>query len=209
MCTPSSGGDGGAAARAAAQQAQQDAGISKINGLFGIGNSASKNARDALYAGVGADATATMKNQVAPDRAGAQRNVDFNLARQGLMGGSEQINQQANLDRANQNADLQIQSKSNDIVTGLRQSDDAAKNAAINSITAGVNSTAATDNALSTQSQNLANASSSAKLASAGSMFGNFADQYQTYNQSLLNQKALNGMSGAAANPANNGIVQK
>lgn len=208
MCTPS-GGDGGAAARAAAQQAQQDAGISKINGLFGIGNSASKNAREALYAGVGADATVAMRNQSAPDQASAQRNVDFNLARQGLLGGSEQINQQANLDRATQNANLQIQSKANDIVTGLRQSDDAAKNAAINSITAGVNSTAATDNALSAQSQNLSNASKSANLASAGSMFGNFGDQYSAYNQSLLNQKALNGMQGASANTANNGIATK
>lgn len=197
------GGDGGAAQRETDRKAAQDAGIAKVNNLFGVTDPVAAAKRQALYDQVGADARASMQNSIAGDQANAQKNIQFNLARAGLFGGSEELNQAANFDRAKQAANLQIEGKANDLVTGMRTADNAAKNSAISNIVSGMNAGAVIDNALTAQNQNLANAKASANIANAGQLFGGFGDQYNAYNQSILTQRTINGQNPAAqvANP--------
>ena len=198
MCMGGGGGDGGAAEREAARKAEQDAGIAQVNKTFGVGDANRQAAREAMYQNVGQDARDAMQNNMQGDQATAQKNIQFNLARQGLFGGSEELNKNAEFERAKQNANLQIEGKANDLVTGMRSADNAAKNSAISAISSGVNSGAALDNALSAQNQNLSNAKASASISNAGTLFGGFGDQYAAYNQAALNQKTLNSVNPAA-----------
>lgn len=206
MCMSGGGGDGGAAEREAARKAEQDAGIAQVNKTFGVGDANRAAAREATYNNVGQDARDAMHNNMAGDQASAAKNIQFNLARQGLFGGSEELNKGAEFERAKQAANLQIEGKANDLVTGMRTADNAAKNTAISSISAGMNAGAANDNALSAQNQNLSNARASASLANAGQLFGGFGDQFTAYNQAAMNQRALNQVNNPAQ--ANNGTVK-
>lgn len=169
------------------EEARKAALRAQVNGLFDPGNQQlldeEKNLGDANR-GYYTDALnrASVK---------AERNTRFNLARQGLLGGSEDVNQQGEVQSDKELGATRIDETVRKAVTGLQESREQARLQGIGLVNAG-----AGDEGVRSASAGLKqafdNASSASKADLTSDLFANAADAYTMQQNNAANRALLN-----------------
>jgi hypothetical protein len=149
-------------------QAGYDAEVALNQGI-----SANKAARESLYGQVRDNAFTAGKRGLDERRRDAQRGLKFELFAKGLNGGSEDVNQNALLDRTYQSGVLDLGGKADMAAASLRSSDEAARLGLLQSIDAGMDAGSALSSAANQLGNNQARASAEAQGTTVGDLFAN------------------------------------
>ncbi|WP_287602759.1 hypothetical protein [Thiothrix sp.] len=178
------GGDGGAAANEAARKAEVAARIADINKIF------DENAASGIYKQGAGNVLALDRNYLDQQRADSERMNRFALSRQGLAGGSQDVDRQkALLDTYNRGM-LQAGTRSDKMAADWAGQDEDLRNSLIRQVTADP----AAFNAAATHSQ-LTSAAESRKNSGIDSTLGNLFSQFaDTYSLSRYNAGAQSVM---------------
>jgi hypothetical protein len=157
----------GAAATEAARQARISGNVGDINAAF--------NGREPQYNQFG-DALRTRLNEgVNLQRQKAERESKFSLARGGLIGGSQQRDQSAELNREGREATLNAEREVQKGVSGLRSADEDARARMIALAQSGNDIGNATAQTAATLQANLGTAQGASNISNLGDLFGNTA----------------------------------
>lgn len=114
----------------------------------------------------------------------AERANRFALARNGLLGGSVNIDSNEELNRRTNEGLMQASGLADDAAASLRSQDEATKNSLLSMATNGINSAQASQLAVSGLQSNLANAAANEAVAQVGNLFGDIQNAY-LYNQAI------------------------
>lgn len=176
------GGDGGAGARERERQRIAEEARNAILQQFAdpARETAYGNHRDAVY-----ELNVEEANRQAAE---AERANRFALARNGLAGGSVDIDSTEELNRRHNKGLMQAQGLADDAAANLRAQDENTKNSLMSMAANGMNSAQATDLALSGMKTNMQNAAANEAIAQVGNLFGDMQNAY-LYNQ-VLKQNA-------------------
>lgn len=178
------GGDGGAAQREQERQDRISAGTNQVNSIFGMGNSGAQQQRQAMYDSTKNDTRAFYAGQLEEDKAAAQRQLEFQKARQGIIGSSQANDLDAEFQKRYDRGLLDIANRSENAATQFRTADEQARLGLIAKVVAGLDQGTAAQNAMSTLQTN-ANA---AKESYQSQRMGNvFADLLGSYQQQQMN----------------------
>lgn len=209
---PSSGDPEDQAPQTYFDQSGYDAAMADYNNRLSQPTETSRNkdAREALY-GKTKDAVrefhVTRLNQ---DQTGANRSLRFWLARQGLSGGSQQIDQGSELDRRYNNAVLDIGNKADSAASEMRNSDEQARIGLISRINSGMDVGSAASSALAQLQSNAETARNNAVLNTGANVFADLVDIYNNQQtQQGRNQARGNGMGAFFNASGSNGQLQK
>jgi hypothetical protein len=175
------------------QQQQQDIqnSISGINSIF------DDPSRQAQYDQLAADTTKYLTNDVNDQQAIAQRQDKFALARRGLVGGSQQAVEGAQLDKDYNSALLKASQAGQSASANLQQQDEQSRMNLISQAEAGLTAGDAASNATSQLASNLQSGQSTANANTIAGAFGDLANTYTaSQNQKALNAGTLYGYSG-------------
>lgn len=193
-----------------------DAGYQKALADFNTqGGEAAKNktARDLLYGTVRTNAFDAGKRRFDEQKTTAARDLKFALAAQGLLGGSEQVNQGALLGRTYDQGLLDLGAKADSARADLQASDETTRLGLLQSIDAGMDQGSALSSALNQLKNNNDSAAAAATGTNLGDLFGGAGLLYSKSNKARGNQAGTaywNNMYGTGAqNPAAAGIVTK
>jgi hypothetical protein len=165
-----------------------------LESFQGAGAEAEKNkaAREALY-GTVRDNAFTAGNRVLDERKGdASRDLKFALFGQGLNGGSEDINQNALLDRTYKQGKLDLGARADAAATDLRGSDESTRLQLLQSIDAGMDQSSALSSSLNSLKVNSDRATAEAQGTSLGDLFG---DAGLLYTKSKAGQGVMDARS--------------
>ena len=167
-------------------------------------NSATKLAREAQYKDT-ADSIYQYNlkdlNQTA-SREG--RNLKFQLATQGLSGGSEDINQNSRFQQLFDNGKLQARNKGDSAASQLAAADEQTRLGLINSINAGTDATSAISGANAALTNNINTARSDALGTTLGNVFSDGSLLSAATNASSINPfAALFGAKNNSISPSN------
>lgn len=137
------------------EEARRVAAVAQINKLYGIGDGARQEleARNAGYAKVRQNNLGLMLEEVARNRAQAQRQVGFNLQRSGLMGGSVDVDRHRDITDANQRSVIQANQMADGQVAKIRADDEGTRADLVSRINAGLDA----DSAVTTATQRMMN----------------------------------------------------
>lgn len=116
----------------------------------------------------------------------AERANRFALARNGLLGGSVNIDANEELNRRTNEGLMQAQGLADDAASSLRSSDESTKNSLLSMASSGINAAQASQLATSGLQTNLANAAANEAVAQVGNLFGDMQNAY-LYNTALKN----------------------
>lgn len=203
------GGGGNASKAAQQQEAQRQAGVRRsvdqINQIYG------SPARQQQYDDFEHAMQAYNLTQLDKQKTDADRNLNFALARQGLTGGSADVDASANLARQYNEGVLKSERAASGAAAGLRTQDQQSKQSLIGLAQSGLDATTASQQALLNQRAALDNAMAQGQAASLGDLFGGLASYYDQSNQArqlrdLLSGQQTNGLYGMQTNyqmPAN------
>lgn len=190
------GGDGGAAQREAERQQRIAAGTQQVNSIFGIGNDQAAAQRAALYDTTKNDTRQFYTNQLEEDKAAAQRSLEFQKARQGIIGSSQANDLDTEFQKRYDRGLLDVANRADNAATQFRTSDEQSRLNLISKVVAGLDQGTAAQNALSTLQTN----QNAAKEAYQSERMANvFSDLLGTYNGAQYQ----NGMSAAKAQGTN------
>lgn len=151
---------------------------------------ANKAARDALYDQVRQNSFEAGKTGLDENKTTAARNTKFSLFAQGLNGGSEDINQNALLDRTYNKGLLDLGAKADATRTDMRSADEKTRLGLLQSIDSGVDQSSAISSAINQLQINADKAASEAQGNTLGDLF---ADSGLLYSRS----KAAQGRQAA------------
>lgn len=197
------GGDGGAAEREAARQARIDAGTNSVNAIFGMGNDENMQKRNAMYDSTKEDTRAYYAKQLEEDRAAAMRELNFQKARQGIVGSSQSTDLDSEFQKRNDRGLLDVANRADSAYTNFKTSDEQSRLNLISKIVAGLDQGTAAQNAMSSLSTNAA----AAREANMSQRMGNvFSDMLGGYNAYQYGQGVQAGQQGAG-NSLGNYIV--
>jgi hypothetical protein len=132
---------------------------------------ANKDARDALYDRVRADAFGAGKTSLDESKTTAARNNKFALFAQGLNGGSQDIDENALLGRTYDQGLLDLGSKADSAEAGLRAGDESARLGLLTSIDNGMDQSNALTSALNQMKTGADQAEAAAKGTNLGDLF--------------------------------------
>lgn len=199
------GGDGGSAERKAAEDARQSGAIQNLNRAFGVGGAG----REELYGKIAADSKALQLDDLGRERGIAERDVNFDLARRGLFGGSRQIDSESEIgDQFNRGvltADNNAQSVAND----ARMGDERTRVSLINSIRSGMDGADASSAAFNAMSANANQAEINAKNQNIGGFFDAIRGSANQFQQADAQQKAFEKYrTGGATDSGYRGSIQ-
>lgn len=138
------GGDGGTAALQAQEQARQariKAATDKINQIFAQGN------RDALYAQQRQNVLDMNRDKIQDGFQNAARQLRFNMARNGMFGGSLDVDSNAQLQRRNEEGLMQAAQLADNAAQQLRTQDENARGSLLSLAQTGIDSTDAAQQA--------------------------------------------------------------
>lgn len=189
------GGDGGAGAREAERQRIAEEARNAILQQF---NAADRQAaydqhRDAVYQ--------LNTDEVNRQAAEAERNNRFALARNGLLGGSVNIDSNEELNRRTNKGLLQAQGLADDAAAALQTQDEATKNNLLSMAASGINAAEASQMAASGLKANMANAAANEAITQVGNLFGDMQNAY-LYNQAIKqNAQMYNPYSSQQKDP--------
>lgn len=193
------GGDGGAAAAEADRQARIKAATEEINNIFANKvrdangnwvNGDPANARDTLYAGHRSTVYDLNKAEVDRQATQAERTNRFGLARTGLLGGSVDVDSNAELNRRTNEGLLRAGGIADQAAADLQAADERTRSNLISMAQSGIDTGTASQMAL----QGLkVNADNVAQQRSGSTIGGLFNDLSQAY---LANQVNAGRMAG-------------
>lgn len=211
------GGDGGYGERQDKMKREQDKAIQAINLIFGKGDGTpqwrNRTAREAgeapraydtsvrdanlaernkLYGTIQTDSESRLLDTLGKDRTRAERDVRFQLARQGLMGGSADVDQGRELLENFQEGSLEARNASTAASNDARASDENTRVNLINNIRSGM----AESDAVSAAYAGLNNNATSARDNAMATNIGNFFDDISILRQRQQYQDGLNGAPG-------------
>jgi hypothetical protein len=178
-----------------------------ISGYDPAGRDKAAVEREKLYGTITQDASARLLSKLAEDRGDAERGTRFQLARQGLAGGSADIDQNAELlDRFNEGS-MEAATAALSAANSARSADEKTRVGIINNIRNGM----AQSDALSSSYAALTNNANEARDAALATDIGGFFDDINNMNRQRefnLGQQAIQqryGGSGGGATSANAG----
>lgn len=116
----------------------------------------------------------------------AERANRFAMARNGLLGGSVNIDANEELNRRTNEGLMQAQGLADNAAASLRSQDESTKNSLLSMASNGINSAQATELATSGLKTNLANAAANEAVAQVGNLFGDMQNAY-LYNTAVKN----------------------
>lgn len=161
-----------------------------------------KAAREALYGTVRNDAFAAGTRKLDESKNKAARDNKFALFAQGLNGGSEDIDQNALLDRTYNEGRLQLGAKADDAAASLRGNDEATRLGLLQSIDAGLDQGSALSSSLNSLRVNSDKATAGAQGTSLGDLF---ADAGLLYTKSKAGQGVADARSQFGSYFSNSG----
>lgn len=172
--------DGGAADREAERQARIYEGTYAVNSIFGTNNGAAAKQRQAMYDGLKNDTRQFYSGQLDEDKTAAQRALNFQKARQGIMGSSQANDMDTEFQRQYDKGLLDVANRADNAATQFRTSDEQARLNLISKVVAGLDQGSAAQNAAATLQTN----QNAAKEAYQSQRMGNvFSNLLNTYNQ--------------------------
>jgi hypothetical protein len=180
------GGGGGsnkyaraAEARERERQARIEAATAATNRLFGMGDDPEAQAalasRTQLYDTVRGDTRDFYAKQLAEDRAEAERQMRFQLARGGGYGGSQGIDLESEFARRNDRGLMEVANRADSAASGLRSSDEQARLGILAKVLGGMDQGSALSSSLN---QMQSNAEMGRQNAMAGRMANVFDDLF-------------------------------
>lgn len=181
------GGDGGAAQRKADEDARVAKAIDSINSAMGVENSTDSASRDAfaqrnaLYGTISNDATNKALVDLDKERAITERNLSFDIARNGLTGGSRDIDANRDVLDTYQQGVLRSKEMGNTAATNARAADDNTRIKLINSVRAGLDQGSAVNQAYAEMRNNSNQAMNDAAATNLVGFFDRLNNQYRQY----------------------------
>ena len=196
-----SGGSDKASKEAQRQEAERQAAIKNtqaaINAVFD----------DPTRAADIADAVSANRQYLTDDlseqKANADRNLKFALARGGILGGSVQNDKQQVLGQDYAKGLLDVQRKSAGFGAQLESADQDARSQLISLATTGLDSTTAASMAASKLRSNLESGASEAQLQGLGDVFGKMGDFWKSSQDDAVRRKAAQQAYGLYTPNAN------
>lgn len=175
---PHKGGGGGTDAAEIERQRQERAqlAIDAVNNIFDNAN------RDALYQGQRNAVYQLNAQEVERQAREAERANRFALARNGLLGGSVDIDSNAELNRRTNEGLSKAGGIADAAMSDLQAADENTRNNLVSMATAGTDATTAGQLAASGLQQNMDAARSNASVATVGSLFNDIANAYLYQN---------------------------
>jgi hypothetical protein len=170
------GGDGGAAARKAAEDARIAAAIQRINEAFGTSGNAAAG-REATYSKIGEDTKANALIDLNKDRSITERDLGFMLARQGLSGGSRDVDVNRDVLDKFQQGVLKATNMGLSSANNARSADDQTRVKLIQSVQAGLDEGSAIQQAYEGMRNNSRAAQDDANTASLAGFFDTLVNQ--------------------------------
>lgn len=181
------GGGGGsnhaaerAEAREVARQARITNATSTINRMFGHGNDQEAQAnlagRGSLYDSVRTDTRDFFARQLAEDRAEAERQLRFNMARGGTFGSSQAVDMESEFNRRNDRGLLAVANRADGAATGMRSADEQSRLGLLSRILSDMDQGSAASSAINQMQSNVETARQNAM---AGRMTNVFHDLFQ------------------------------
>lgn len=195
MCGGGGGGDGGAARMEAERQERIKAATEEINKVFnGAG-------RDKMYSDQRSAVYDLNKRDVDQQAMVAQRNNKFGLARAGQLGGSLDVDSNAEINRVTNEGLLKAGGLADDASANLKANDERTRSSLISMAQSGIDTGTAASMALKGLDVNASQARGQLGGASVGQLFNNIG---QAYYQNQVNQGYTQGMQpqhGGASSP--------
>ncbi len=174
------GGDGGYSERQAKIESDKQAARDRLNQTFGMGagGEAAKSGREALYSTVRNNAFTAGRRGIDEGFGEAKRKAGFDLFARGLNGGSEDINQNALLNRTYNQGLIDLGGRADSVKNNLQSSDESARLGLLQSINSGTDESSAISSGIN-QMQNAANsAEANANGVTLGDLFANSGATY-------------------------------
>lgn len=177
--------------RVAEERRRQDA-VASINRLYGVGANAAEQlaARNAGYDQVRQNNLGLMLEDIARNRADAQRDVRFGLQRSGLTGGSVDVDTQRRITDANQRSVIQANQMADSQVAKMRSDDESTRADLISRINAGLDADSAATTAMQRMAINRDAALSEPSSYALNNLFAGIGNMWNSYQY-----------AAAAANP--------
>lgn len=176
-----------ASAKADAAEATREARISgnvkDINSAF--------DSREPQYAQLGEALRQRLNEGVDLQRKSAERQSKFALARGGLIGGSQQRDQSATLNREGREAALAAERQAQQGVAGLRASDESSRAQMIALAQSGNDIGDAAGQTAKMLQANLGTAQNSANVSNLGDLFANTAQVYRSQQDAAARRRGL------------------
>lgn len=203
------GGDGGAAERKAAEEARVAAAIKKINDVMGNDNAIAERAK--LYDTIKTDANQRALIDLNKERDITQRNMGFDVARQGLSGGSHDVDTSRNITDTYQQGVMKAAEMAAATSNNARAADDKTRIGLINSIRAGLDEGNAQTQAYAEMRNNADRATENANALTLTGFFDrlNNLSQQRKYNNGLAAGQVIPGTTapGTTQQKSHNGTV--
>lgn len=198
-CRGDGGGDGGAAERKAAEEARQAAAIARLNQTFGSGD------RESLYGKFAEDSKALQLDDLTKDRGLAERDVGFDLARRGLMGGSREIDTGREIEDQFNRGVLTADNNAQGVANTARINDEGTRVSLMNSIRSGMGEADAASAAFTAMQNNARDAQTQARNQNVGGFFDAIrgaaasGQQRQAYEDEFKKYRTGGGASGGGS----------
>lgn len=197
----------------------EDGGYSSPDALHSDDTEKNKAARDALYAKVRGDSFTAGRRGLDEGKTQAARENRFALFAQGLAGGSEDIDQNALLDRTYREGLLTLGGKADATVADMRGNDESTRLQLLQSIDAGMDEGSAISSALGQMKVNSDRAAATAQGTDLGDLFAGSGLLYTKSNAARGTQAArdyygnafpqLRRPSGATAGGGAGGFISR
>lgn len=173
-----------------------------------------KNAaeREKLYGTIRDDSEARLLDRLGEDRSDAERGVRFQLARQGLAGGSADIDQGQELLEKFQEGSLEARTAATSAANDARSADEKTRVSLINNIRSGM----AQNDAMSAAFAGMQNNANTARDSAMSTDIGNFFNDLTMLNNQKAFRQSMDGavqragggnMYGTASSGGNNGRI--
>ncbi|MDP3164366.1 MAG: hypothetical protein Q8N06_02765 [Hydrogenophaga sp.] len=127
--------------------------------------------REALYGKFASDAKALQLDDLTKDRGLAERDVDFDLARRGLFGGSRQIDTDREIEDQFNRGVLTADNNAQGVANTARMNDESTRISLMNSIRSGMGEADAASAAFNSMQNNAKDAETQARNQSVGGFF--------------------------------------
>lgn len=163
--------------------------------------------REALYGTITGDASARLLSQLGEDRSKTERGTRFQLARQGLAGGSADVDANSEILRKFNEGSLEAGNAALAAGNGARSADEQTRVGIINNVRNGM----AANDAISAAFAGLTNNANEARDTAMTTTIGGFFDdinrlnEQRQYNQALQATKSRYGNGGGVGTSANTG----
>lgn len=156
-----------------------------------VESEANRAAREGLYGRIAADSKALQLDDLGKERQLAQRDVDFDLARRGLFGGSRQVDAGRDIEDQYNRGVLTADNNAQTVANNARMADEKTRVSLINAIRSGMSDADASSAAFNAMSNNANEAANAARNQSVGGFFDAIRGAANQYQQQDAYEKAF------------------